>query len=235
MRRTSNIHLRQLPLTQTEVGFYLSRCENTNQIYHSDNSSAKRLFDIILAICTLVAVAPLLALVALIIRLESPGPILFSQLRFGRGKQLFRLWKFRTMKVVSADASGAQRTLAWDPRVTRVGRFLRRTSIDELPQLFNVLAGHMSLVGPRPHTPHMRVGETYFFEAVSNYHMRHVIRPGLTGWAQVNGSRGEVDTLEKACRRVELDLWYVDNRSALLDLKIMVRTVLGGFLSLRAD
>ena len=115
--------------------------------------------------------------------------------------------KFRTMHVPGCDPSGAQRTATRDPRVTRVGRILRRTSLDELPQLWNVLRGEMSLVGPRPHALAMQVGEALYADAVRHYPLRHRVRPGITGWAQVNGSRGEVDTLERAEGRVRLDLW----------------------------
>ncbi|MFT8246073.1 sugar transferase [Roseomonas sp. BN140053] len=214
---------------------YFSESERAGRAIRSGHFPAKRVFDFVIALCALALLAPLMVLVMTAIFIDSPGSIFFSQLRFGQNGRLFRIWKFRTMHVAVSDASGGQRTLAWDPRVTRIGRFLRRTSIDELPQLLNVLLGHMSLVGPRPHTPHMRVEGVHYHEAVPNYHLRHLVRPGLTGWAQVNGSRGEVDTMAKAHRRVDLDLWYVENRSAYLDLRIVLRTAVGGFLSLRAD
>jgi lipopolysaccharide/colanic/teichoic acid biosynthesis glycosyltransferase len=133
------------------------------------------------------------------------------------------------------DPSGEQRTIARDPRVTRIGRFLRRTSIDEMPQLINVLRGEMSLVGPRPHATHMRVDGLYYHDAVAGYRFRHRVKPGLTGWAQVNGWRGEVDTMEKAHRRLELDLWYIQRCSLALDTWIVLRTAFGGFASPRAD
>ncbi|MBX6744039.1 MAG: exopolysaccharide biosynthesis polyprenyl glycosylphosphotransferase [Acetobacteraceae bacterium] len=199
------------------------------------DGAAKRGLDIFLGGLVLLAVAPVLAAAALAIRLESPGPVLFRQWRFGLGSRPILVLKFRTMRIDGCDPTGEQRTAARDPRVTRVGRFLRRTSIDELPQLINVLRGDMSLVGPRPHPLHMRVGGAYYFEAVERYRARHLVRPGITGWAQVNGSRGEVDTIEKARRRVDLDLWYLDNWSLALDLRILLRTALGGFVSLRAD
>ncbi len=195
----------------------------------------KRCLDIGVASLVLLLASPALLLAALAIKLESPGPVLFRQPRFGVGSQPILVLKFRTMRAEARDLSGAQRTLARDPRVTRVGRFLRRTSIDELPQLFNVLRGDMSLVGPRPHPLHMQVGNKYYFEAVARYRARHLIRPGITGWAQVNGSRGAVDTLEKARRRIELDLHYLEHWSLWLDLRILLRTALGGFLSVNAD
>nr|WP_255575438.1 exopolysaccharide biosynthesis polyprenyl glycosylphosphotransferase [Caldovatus aquaticus] len=196
---------------------------------------AKRAMDIVLGGGLLLALSPLLALVALAIRLESPGPALFRQWRFGLGSRPIQVFKFRTMRHEQCDATGERRTAARDPRVTRIGRILRRTSVDELPQLINVLRGEMSLVGPRPHPLHMRVAGAYYFEAVERYRTRHLVRPGITGWAQINGARGEVDTLEKARRRVALDLWYLDNWSLALDLRILLRTALGGFASPRAD
>ena len=196
---------------------------------------AKRTMDVAVAGAALIALSPLLATVALAIRAESPGPVLFRQWRFGLASRPIQVIKFRTMRSDLCDATGERRTSSNDPRVTRVGRFLRRSSIDELPQLINVLRGDMSLVGPRPHPMHMRVGGLYYFDAVERYRARHMVKPGITGWAQVNGSRGEVDTLEKARRRVALDLWYLDNWSLLLDMRILLRTLLGGFISFRAD
>ena len=162
---------------------------------------AKRCLDIGLGSLALILAAPAMLLTVLAIKLDSPGPVLFRQWRFGVGSQPILVLKFRTMRSHQNDLTGARRTLARDPRVTRVGRFLRRTSIDELPQLFNVLRGDMSLVGPRPHR--CTCGRRQLlFEAVARYRARHVTRPGITGWAQVNGSRGAVDTLGKARRRV---------------------------------
>lgn len=195
----------------------------------------KRASDIAIVLILLPIIAPALLLTALAIRLESPGPILFRQWRFGLGSQPTQVLKFRTMYHNRGDVTGEARTLARDPRVTRVGRILRRTSIDELPQLLNVLRGDMSLVGPRPHATHMKVEGNYYFEAVEGYRMRHRVKPGITGWAQVTGSRGEVDTIEKARERVEKDLWYVRNWSLMLDFKILLRTALGGFATLGAD
>lgn len=199
------------------------------------DGAAKRALDIVLSTLALVALGPLLAVVAVAVRLESPGPIFFRQKRFGLGGRHIEVLKFRSMRMESCDVTGANRTLARDPRVTRIGRILRRLSIDELPQLINVLRSDMSLVGPRPHPLHMRVGEHYYFVAVEEYRTRHVVKPGITGWAQINGSRGEVDTIEKARRRVELDLWYLENWSFWLDFRIIVRTILGGFSTKGAD
>ncbi len=196
---------------------------------------AKRAMDVVLSALALVLLSPVLAAAAIAVRLESPGPAIFRQKRFGLGGRHIEVLKFRTMRADACDASGEKRTLARDPRVTRIGRVLRRLSIDELPQLANVLRGNMSLVGPRPHPLHMRVGELYYFDAVERYRARHLVKPGITGWAQVNGSRGEVDSLEKARRRVELDLWYLENWSFWVDAWIIVRTVFGGFLTRGAD
>jgi polysaccharide biosynthesis protein PslA len=169
--------------------------------------------------------APLMAVIALVIKLDSPGSVLFVQDRFGFNNKLIRVLKFRTMRVENADQSGAARTVQNDSRVTRVGRILRSFSLDELPQLINVLRGEMSLVGPRPHVPAMKAGERLYHEAVDNYFLRHHVLPGLTGWAQVNNSRGEIDSLGAARRRVAYDLYYIDNWSLWLDIKILFLTV----------
>jgi polysaccharide biosynthesis protein PslA len=203
---------------------------------HGGRSGAmKRCIDFAISLLALIAFAPVMLAVAAAIRLESPGPVIFPQWRFGLGSLPIAVLKFRTMYAGAGDKTGETRTLARDSRVTRVGRILRRTSLDELPQLINVLRGDMSLVGPRPHPLHMRIGEHYYFEAVTQYRNRHLVKPGITGWAQVNGSRGQVDTLEKAERRVELDLWYLEHWSLWLDLRILLITALGGFLSIGAD
>jgi polysaccharide biosynthesis protein PslA len=165
-------------------------------------------------------------IIAAAIRLDSRGPVFFIQDRFGFNNKTIRVLKFRTMHVEQEDPTGANRTLARDPRVTRVGRFLRSVSLDELPQLVNVLRGEMSLVGPRPHALGMKAGERLYHDAVSDYFQRHRVRPGMTGWAQVNGLRGEIDSLDKARRRVALDLYYIDHWSLWLDLKILLKTII---------
>jgi Undecaprenyl-phosphate glucose phosphotransferase len=187
---------------------------------------AKRVEDALLGALLALLLAPIMALIALAIRLDSRGPALFVQERFGFNNDVIRVLKFRTMQVERTDPSGAARTVPNDPRVTRVGRFLRRLSLDELPQLLNVLLGDMSLVGPRPHVMAMKAGDRLYHEAVGEYFLRHRVRPGMTGWAQVHGLRGEIDTPERARARVEYDLWYIDNWSLLLDLKILLMTVL---------
>jgi len=180
--------------------------------------------DIILASLLLVFCAPLMIFIAILIKIDSRGPILFKQERFGLNKEVIKVIKFRTMQVDRADASGAERTVRDDPRVTRIGRVLRPLSLDELPQLINVLRGEMSLVGPRPHAVKMKVGGHLYGDAVEQYPHRHRVKPGITGWAQVNGLRGEVDTLEKARARVAHDLYYIEHWSPWLDLKILMKT-----------
>lgn len=186
----------------------------------------KEMLDCGLAVVAVVLLSPLLLLTCLAIRLESKGPVLFRQKRFGFNNNEISVLKFRSMYVDRQDTSGAKRTQKNDPRVTRVGRFIRRTSIDELPQLFNVLKGDMSLVGPRPHATMMRVGDKYYFDAVKGYTARHRVKPGITGLAQVRGLRGEIATTERARKRVEYDVYYIENWSPLLDIRIMIETVL---------
>jgi Undecaprenyl-phosphate glucose phosphotransferase len=173
----------------------------------------------------LALLGPLIALIAILIKLDSRGPVFFVQERFGFNNDVIRVFKFRTMYVDRGDPSGAQRTLQNDRRVTRLGRFLRLLSLDELPQLINVLRGDMSLVGPRPHAIAMKAGDCLYWQAVKQYFHRHRVKPGITGWAQVHGLRGEVDTLEKAHARVAHDLYYIDHWSPWLDLKTLAKTV----------
>src|SRR5580692_928857 len=182
----------------------------------------KRLFDLLFASLALLAMTPLLIAVAILIKLDSPGPVFFVQRRYGFNQQPFRIIKFRTMRALEDGAVVAQARRG-DPRLTRIGRWLRRWNIDEIPQLFNVLTGDMSLVGPRPHAlSHDREYE----QRISRYARRHNVKPGITGWAQIHGYRGETDTEDKMRKRVEYDLFYIDNWSLWLDLKIIVRTVL---------
>jgi exopolysaccharide biosynthesis polyprenyl glycosylphosphotransferase len=181
----------------------------------------KRTFDIIVAATGLILLAPLFALVAIAIKLESRGNVFFWQKRHGYNNTTIDVVKFRTMYETDDDNCFVQAKPA-DGRVTHVGRLLRRTNIDELPQLFNVLIGNMSIVGPRPHaTAHNEM----FEGRILPFSRRHNIKPGITGWAQVNGHRGETDTLEKMQRRVEHDLYYIDNWSFLLDMKIILLTL----------
>lgn len=184
--------------------------------------------DKVLASIMLVLLAPLLALVAVVIKLNSPGPVLFHQKRFGFNNQLIEVYKFRTMHHHMRDENADQLTSKDDARVTSVGKFLRRSSIDELPQLINVLKGEMSLVGPRPHATGAKAGNRLYQEVVADYAARHKVKPGITGWAQISGWRGETDTEEKITKRVEHDLYYIENWSVLLDFKILFLTIFTG-------
>jgi Undecaprenyl-phosphate glucose phosphotransferase len=187
----------------------------------------KWLFDKTVGTLALVAAAPVMLLVALAIKLDSRGPVLFRQKRYGFNNELIEVFKFRSMYVEQTDATAAKLVTKGDPRVTRVGRFIRKTSLDELPQLLNVvLKGNLSLVGPRPHAVHAKAADRLYDEAVDGYFARHRVKPGITGWAQINGWRGETDTPEKIQRRVEHDLYYIENWSVLFDLYIMAMTPL---------
>jgi polysaccharide biosynthesis protein PslA len=188
------------------------------------SQAAKRALDLFLASLGLLALAPLMALIALAIKLDSPGPVIFRQRRHGYLNEEIVVWKFRSMRADSQDLTASRQVSADDDRVTRVGRFIRRTSLDELPQLFNVVRGEMSLVGPRPHAIGMLSGGAEASKLVETYAHRHRIKPGLTGWAAINGSRGPVDTPEAVRRRVALDLEYVERQSFWLDLAIILRT-----------
>jgi Undecaprenyl-phosphate glucose phosphotransferase len=181
----------------------------------------KRAFDIIAATLGMVLLAPVLAAAAAAIKLDSAGPIFFRQTRHGYNNQTIRVFKFRTMTTME-DGQAFRQAKRNDPRITRVGQFLRRTNIDELPQLLNVLLGEMSIVGPRPHPVALN---RLFEQQIAPFSRRHNVKPGITGWAQVNGYRGQTDTLEKMQRRFECDLYYIDNWSFLLDIKIIIMTV----------
>lgn len=185
---------------------------------------AKRVLDLTLSILGFVALIPLLGAVAIAIRLDSPGPIFFRQRRHGYLNEEIIVWKFRSMRVEAADPKAARQVSADDERVTRVGRFIRKTSLDELPQILNIITGEMSIVGPRPHAIGMLSGGAEASKLIETYAHRHRIKPGLTGWAAVNGSRGPVDTAEDVRRRVALDLEYVERRSFWLDVAIILRT-----------
>jgi len=186
---------------------------------------AKRAEDLFFSAIALTILSPVLLVTAVVIRLTSPGPVLFVQPRVGFNNEAINVFKFRTMYTHMTDFGAKKTTTRDDPRVTPVGRVLRRFSIDELPQLFNVLQGSMSLVGPRPHGTEMMVGDRFYHEAVRGYAGRHRVKPGITGYAQVKGLRGEVRTIERAKRRVELDKYYVDHWSFWLDLYILFATV----------
>ena len=186
----------------------------------------KAVEDRVIANIALVLLAPVFAAVALAVRLESKGPVLFKQKRYGFNNELIEVYKFRSMYVEQSDANARQLVTKDDPRVTRVGRFIRKTSLDELPQLINVLKGELSLVGPRPHATMASAAGSLYENVVDGYFARHKVKPGMTGWAQINGWRGETDTAEKIERRVEHDLYYIENWSLTFDLYILARTPL---------
>src|SRR6516225_10114292 len=185
----------------------------------------KRIEDVVIAVFCLLVTLPLMLAIALSVKLESRGPVLFRQKRLGANNLPFNLLKFRSMFVEQTDPLGRELTRAGDPRITRVGRFLRMTSMDELPQLINVLRGDMSLVGPRPHALAASAAGVAYARAISEYPIRHRVKPGITGWAQVNGWRGETTTIDQIRQRVEHDLYYIENWSLTFDLLILGRTV----------
>ncbi|MEJ1968155.1 MAG: exopolysaccharide biosynthesis polyprenyl glycosylphosphotransferase [Rhizomicrobium sp.] len=182
--------------------------------------AVKRALDLAIAVPALVLLAPFLALIALIILLDSGGPVFFRQMRLGRDGKPFDIFKFRTMRVMENGDTVIQARHG-DARITRSGIWLRRTSIDELPQLLNVIAGEMSIVGPRPHA---RAHDLFYSTVVENYDLRQAVKPGITGWAQINGHRGETPTFAAMQARVDHDIWYARHASLALDLKILART-----------
>ena len=195
-------------------------------------AALKRAEDIVVAVIALVMLGPMMLLLAVWIRLDSPGPILFRQHRVGLAGREFRMLKFRTMRQEAAEQAGCRQATRRDERVTGVGAFLRRSSFDELPQLLNVLRGDMSLVGPRPHAPGTCAGGRPFETVVPFYPARHRVRPGMTGLAQVRGWRGETDTEEKIVGRVACDLEYIGCWTLWLDVSVLTRT-LGAMLSMK--
>ena len=196
------IHLNESPLTS-----------------HPTAALAKSAMDRLVALLAIIALSPLLLATACAVKYSSPGPVLFKQSRHGWNGKIIKVWKFRSMRL--HDDSQVKQASRIDPRITPVGAFLRRTSIDELPQLFNVLQGHMSLVGPRPHAV---THNDYYTGKIDAYMARHRIKPGITGLAQISGCRGETETLDKMEQRVELDLAYINNWSLWLDIKILIKT-----------
>ena len=185
----------------------------------------KKLEDLILGSIILILISPLMLLIALAIKLTSPGPVLFKQRRHGLNGEIIKVYKFRTMTTLD-DGDVVVQATKDDARITAIGKFLRRTSLDELPQFFNVLQGSMSIVGPRPHA---LAHNEHYRTLIDSYMQRHKVKPGITGWAQVNGFRGETDTLEKMQARVDFDLYYINHWTLGLDLKIIMLTILNGF------
>jgi Undecaprenyl-phosphate glucose phosphotransferase len=184
----------------------------------------KRAFDLVFGVIAIILTAPIMLAAAIAIKLDSKGPVFFRQKRYGFNNEVVNILKFRSMYVEQADPEARNVVTKGDPRVTRVGRFIRKTSIDELPQLFNVLMGSLALVGPRPHALRGLTQNRLFEQVVDGYFARHKVKPGVTGWAQINGWRGEVDTPEKIRKRVEYDLYYIENWSLFFDFKILVMT-----------
>ena len=229
---TANIRympgLQDLPLlnhTITKIGDFYSvdiSCSPMDSI----NAIIKRVSDIVIGSLILLLIAPAMVCVAIAVKLSSPGPVFFKQFRQGASGQRVKVYKFRSMKVHQEGEGKVTQATKGDPRVTRVGAFIRRTSLDELPQFINVLQGRMSIVGPRPHA---LAHNEYYKDLVASYMKRHKVKPGITGLAQVRGFRGETDTLDKMQRRVECDLEYINNWSPWLDIKIIFQTTFKGF------
>lgn len=188
--------------------------------------TVKSTADKILAVLLILVLSPILLTIALVIKLESTGPVFFQQARHGLNNRVFYVWKFRSMRFTGKPDAGVLQVQKEDERATRVGRFLRRTSLDELPQLLNVLQGTMSLVGPRPHPLPL---DKEYENTVEGYLKRYSVKPGITGWAQVNGHRGPVMDLASMCARLEHDDYYIKNWSLLLDAKILLMTLRRGF------
>ena len=200
-------------------------------VARSINLVLKRALDIVLSGSALLAMSLVLIATAIAVKVTSRGPTLFVQMRPGLNGVMFPMLKFRTMYADLGDASGVKQTVANDPRITSIGAFLRRTSLDELPQLINVLLGHMSLVGPRPHPANMLAAGMDYRDLVPYYEMRYAMKPGLSGWAQANGLRGPTDEAGKARARIAHDMAYIQNFSVLLDIKIIFRTIIREFVA----
>ena len=216
------------PRLDTHAGFpVVSVCESP---FNGVDGLVKRASDIVLASLALVALAPLMALIAIAVKATSPGPVLFKQRRFGLDSSEIEVWKFRSMSVLEDGRTNYRQVVRGDPRLTRIGQFLRRTSLDELPQFFNVLQGTMSVVGPRPHA--MMVNDQYR-RRIPGYMVRHKVRPGITGWAQVHGYRGG-DDLHSMTRRIQYDLDYLRRWSIWMDIRILARTAMLVFGDVRA-
>lgn len=213
-QRKSTLHLSKVESRKDSLGLQLF---------------VKRVMDIVLSITLMILLAPVFLFTYFLVRFNSPGPALFSQYRWGKDGRQIRVYKFRSMKLESCDESGVDQTTENDPRLTSIGSFLRQSNIDELPQLYNVLKGDMSLVGPRCHVPGMLAAGQLYEDLVPAYHDRHKVRPGLTGLAQVRGFRGPTVRADKARARIASDLYYVENFSIWLDIKILIATIIVEF------
>ncbi len=196
--------------------------------------AAKRLVDIVVALNAIIVFLPVFIIVPILIKLEDPGPVFFRQKRFGYGNKLFDCLKFRSMYLADCADKEIRLTERDDPRVMRIGKFIRRTSLDELPQFLNVLMGDMSVVGPRPHPPGVKAGSRTYEEVIGNFSDRYCVKPGLTGLAQVNGARGNTFTEVDIRRRFDYDMEYIRNWSLWLDIVIIARTMVIGFVSKNA-
>jgi lipopolysaccharide/colanic/teichoic acid biosynthesis glycosyltransferase len=193
--------------------------------------AVKRAMDIVISAIALVGLAPVFALLAMAIKADSPGPVMFRQWRTGRGGKTFLIYKFRSLYADASDNAGIRQADRGDSRVTPIGRLLRAKSLDELPQLINVLRGEMSLIGPRPLPPGMLAGGVLYDQLVPYFHLRHAVRPGISGWAQANGLRGPTTDTRLARDRIDHDLAYIQNFSLWLDIKIIVLTLKREFLT----
>ncbi|HEV7415840.1 MAG TPA: undecaprenyl-phosphate glucose phosphotransferase, partial [Tianweitania sediminis] len=218
---THNLHFR--PRSYSFIG-QVPMLDIFDKPINNWDSVAKRCFDIVFSLLGIVMFSPVMLATAIAIKLDSKGPILFRQKRHGFNNEEIEVLKFRSMYVEQCDPTAKQAVTKNDPRVTRVGRFIRKTSIDELPQFFNALFGSLSLVGPRPHAVSAQSHDTLFYEVVDGYFARHRVKPGVTGWAQISGWRGEIDSKDKIRMRTEYDLDYIENWSLWFDLKILILT-----------
>ncbi len=216
-------HLRFRPRAYSYIGS-VPMLDIFDRPIHDWDSVAKRIFDIVFSLLGIIVFSPVMLAAAIAIKLDSKGPVLFKQKRHGFNNEAIQVFKFRSMYADMCDPTARAAVTKGDPRVTRVGRILRKTSIDELPQFFNALFGSLSLVGPRPHAVSAQSHNRLYEEVVDGYFARHRVKPGVTGWAQINGWRGEVDTDEKIRKRTEYDLYYIENWSLWFDLKILFLT-----------
>ena len=214
-------------------GSHAYRSRRSRRAARSEPSASigKRAFDIIVASAALLFFAPFLIAVAVAIKVTSPGPVLFFQYRYGYRNRFFKIYKFRTMRMDACDARGVRQTVRDDSRVTPIGKLLRKTSLDEIPQLINVVKGDMSLVGPRPHVPGMLAANLPYEDLVPYYFQRHIARPGITGLAQVSGCRGSTIEPNRAISRIDYDLDYIEKWSLRMDIQIIARTIRREFLS----
>ena len=229
--RKDRRHISIRPVECPGGSVYRSRRSRRAARSEPSASVAKRAFDILGAGAALLFFMPLLIAIAIAIKCTSPGPILFCQSRYGYRNRFFRIYKFRTMSTDACDARGVKQAVQGDSRITPIGRFLRKTSLDEIPQLINVIRGDMSLVGPRPHVPGMLAAQLPYEDLVPYYFQRHSARPGITGLAQVSGCRGSTVEPNRAVSRIDYDLDYIERWSLRMDIMIIVRTIRRAFLS----